>query len=270
MLAKYDLQADVNIRDYLPIKETSQNILFNWYVEKELMVPDLANGGFISVTTQTVEVTQNEVIDLHLGMCWIDTNTNFNIGYQHLEADPASYVVTDGVLPDGLALNSATGQLTGTITADVDTVNQFTINTQGLNAIYIFNIAEIIEVGYFYDGSNLKLPGTVIEGWIEVTTDNYQLEVNKNYFIDSGALTGIPMNLIMPSTAKMGDKIVLIDATGTASSNTWIINPNGLRIDTPGNGTGTWAIGTGKVQYELVYFVSTRTSSEWIVRETAT
>ena len=270
MTGIYDLQANQAIRDYLPIKETNQNILFNWYVEKELMVRDLIYGGFISATTQTVEVTQNEVIDLDLGMCWIDTNTNFNIGYQHLEADPASYVVTDGALPDGLALNSATGQLTGTITADVDTVNQFTINTQGLNAIYIFNIAEIIEVGYFYDGSNLKLPGTVIEGWIEVTTDNYQLEVNKNYFIDSGALTGIPMNLIMPSTAKMGDKIVLIDATGTASSNTWIINPNGLRIDTPGNGTGTWAIGTGKVQYELVYFVSTRTSSEWIVRETAT
>ena len=270
MLAKYDLQADVNIRDYLPIKETSQNILFNWYVEKELMVPDLINGGFISVTTQTVEVTQNEVINLHLGMCWIDTNTNFNIGYQHLEADPASYVVTDGALPDGLALNSATGQLTGTITSDEDIVNQFTINTQGLNAIYIFNIAEIIEVGYFYDGTNLTLPGRVVEGWIEVITNNYQLAINKNYMIDSGALTGLPMNLTLPSTAKMGDRIVLLDATRTTHTNSWIINTNGIEVLGESQPNGVWTVNIQGVQYELVYFESTKNASNngWVVRET--
>ena len=78
------------------------------------------------------------------------------------------------------------------------------------------------------------------------------------------------MNLIMPDTAKMGDKIVLIDATKTAGNNSWIINPNGLSIDSPGNGTATWTLGTAGIQYELVYFVSTRSSSEWIVRETKT
>ena len=49
-----------------------------------------------------------------------------------------------------------------------------------------------------------------------------------------------------------------------------IINPNGLRIDSPGNGTATWTLGTAGIQYEFVYFVSTRSTSEWIVRETAT
>ena len=270
----YDQQANQTIRDYLPIQETGQNILFNWYVEKELMIPQLSNGAntgnFISTTPQTITAKQNETISLNLGMCWIDTNTTQHIGYQHLEVGAQTYTISSGALPAGLSLNTTTAQLAGTLTADIDTVATFTITAHNVNAIYTFNITELVETGYYYDGSNLKLPGTVIEGWIEVTTDNYQLEVNKNYFIDSGALSGIPMNLTMPSTAKMGDKIVLIDATGTASSNTWIINPNGLSIDTPGNGTGTWAIGTGKVQYELVYFVSTRTSSEWIVRETAT
>ena len=273
MTGIYDQQANQAIRDYLPIKETSQNIVFNWYVEKELKIPDLGNGGapwFMSPATQTVNVKQNDVIDLHLGMCWIDTNTNFIIGYQHLEAEPTSYVVTDGALPDGLSLNSATGELTGTITADVDTVNQFTINTQGVNAVYIFNISENIETGYFYDGTNLKLPGTIVEGWVEVKTDYYQLEVNTNYMIDSGALTGLPMHLTMPSTAKMGDRIVLLDATRTNNTNAWIINPNGLSINTPGLGTGTWTVNTQGIQYELIYFESTRNGnlSGWIIRET--
>jgi len=75
------------------------------------------------------------------------------------------------------------------------------------------------------------------------------------------------MHLTMPSTAKMGDRIVLLDATGTVSTNNWIINPNGLSIETPGNGTATWTIGA-VLQYELVYFESTRTQSYWIVKET--
>jgi len=271
MLGVYDLIADQPIRDYLPIKDTSQNILFNWYVEKELMVPNLTSGGapwFMSTATQTINVKQNDVIDLHLGMCWIDTNTNFIIGYQHLEAEPTSYVVTDGALPDGLALNSATGELTGTITADIDTVNQFTINTQGMNAIYIFNIAENIEIGYFYDGTNLTLPGTIVEGWIEVITDYYQLEVNTNYMIDSGALTGLPMHLSLPSTAKTGDKIVLLDATETANTNNWLINTNGGVVMGQNQPGGQWTVATMGVQYELVYFESTRFSDYWIVRET--
>ena len=272
--AIYDAQANQTIRDYLPIQETGQNILFNWYVEKELQIPQLSNGAntgnFISTTPQTITAKQNETISLNLGMCWIDTNTTQHIGYQHLEVGAQAYTISSGALPAGLSLNTTTGQLAGTLTADIDTVATFTITAHNVNAIYTFNITELIETGYYYDGSNLKIPGTVVEGWVEVKTDNYQLEVNKNYFIDSGALSGIPMNLIMPDTAKMGDKIVLIDATKTAGNNSWIINPNGLRIDSPGNGTATWTLGTAGIQYELVYFVSTRSSSEWIVRETKT
>ena len=272
--AIYDAQANQTIRDYLPIQETGQNILFNWYVEKELQIPQLSNGAntgnFISTTPQTITAKQNETISLNLGMCWIDTNTFRHIGYQHFEVGAQAYTISSGALPAGLSLNTTTGQLAGTITADIDTTDTFTLTAHNVNAIYTFNITELIETGYYYDGSNLKIPGTVVEGWVEVKTDNYQLEVNKNYFIDSGALSGIPMNLIMPDTAKMGDKIVLIDATKTAGNNSWIINPNGLRIDSPGNGTATWTLGTAGIQYELVYFVSTRSSSEWIVRETKT
>ena len=88
--------------------------------------------------------------------------------------------------------------------------------------------------------------------------------------IDSGALTGLPMNLTMPNSAKMGDRIVLIDATRTNHTNSWIIDPNGLRINTPGSGTATWTVNTQGVQYELVYFVSTRSAglTGWVVRET--
>ena len=272
--ALYDSQANQTIRDYLPIQETGQNILFNWYVEKELQIPHIYNnantGNFISTTPQTITAKQNETISLNLGMCLIDTNTTQHIGYQHLEVGAQAYTISSGALPAGLSLNTTTGQLQGTLTADIDTIDTFTITAHNVNAIYTFNITELVETGYYYDGSNLKIPGTVVEGWIEVKTDNYQLEVNKNYFIDSGALSGIPMNLIMPDTAKMGDKIVLIDATKTAGSNSWIINPNGLRIDSPGNGTATWTLGTAGIQYEFVYFVSTRSTSEWIVRETAT
>ena len=67
---------------------------------------------------------------------------------------------------------------------------------------------------YFYDGTDLRIPGRVIDNWIEVKTDNYQLAVNKNYMIDSGALTGLPMNLTMPSSAKMGDTIILMEIGG--------------------------------------------------------
>ena len=105
--------------------------------------------------------------------------------------------------------------------------------------------------------------------WVEVRTDNFQFEVNKNYMIDSGSLSGIPMNLIMPSSAVMGDRIILLDATKTSSSNSWIINPNGLSIQFPGNGTSTWTISSSNPypKYELVYFVSTRSSglTEWLV-----
>ena len=105
--------------------------------------------------------------------------------------------------------------------------------------------------------------------WVEVRTDNFQFEVNKNYMIDSGSLSGIPMNLIMPSSAVMGDRIILLDATKTSSTNSWIINPNGLSIQFPGNGTSTWTISSSNPypKYELVYFVSTRSSglTEWLV-----
>ena len=105
--------------------------------------------------------------------------------------------------------------------------------------------------------------------WVEVRTDNFQFEVNKNYMIDSGSLSGIPMNLIMPSSAVMGDRIILLDATKTSSTNSWIINPNGLSIQFPGSGTGTWTVSSSNPypKYELVYFVSTRSSglTEWLV-----
>ena len=105
--------------------------------------------------------------------------------------------------------------------------------------------------------------------WVEVRTDNFQLEVNKNYMIDSGSLSGLPMNLTMPSSAVMGDRIILLDATKTSSSNSWIINPNGLSIQYPGSGTSTWTISssTPYPKYELIYFVSTRSSgfNEWLV-----
>jgi len=108
--------------------------------------------------------------------------------------------------------------------------------------------------------------------WVEVRTNNFQLEVNKQYMVDGGSLTGIPMNLIMPSSAVMGDRITLLDATRTNSIISWIINPNGLSIQTPGSGTNNWTINTLGIQYELVYFVSTRSSglTEWIVRTTVT
>ena len=105
--------------------------------------------------------------------------------------------------------------------------------------------------------------------WVEVRTDNFQFEVNKNYMIDSGSLSGIPMNLIMPSSAVMGDRIILLDATKTSSTNSWIINPNGLSIQFPGSGTGTWTVSSSNPypKNELVYFVSTRSSglTEWLV-----
>lgn len=116
--------------------------------------------------------------------------------------------------------------------------------------------------------------GAVMQGlggteWVEVRTDNFQLEVNKNYMIDSGSLSGIPMNLTMPSSAVMGDRIILLDATKTAITNSWIVNPNGLSIQYPGNGSSNWTISssTPYPKYELIYFVSTRSSglTEWLV-----
>ena len=127
-------------------------------------------------------------------------------------------------------------------------------------------ILETTDTGANYYGSMPGLGGTE---WVEVRTDNFQFEVNKNYMIDSGSLSGIPMNLIMPSSAVMGDRIILLDATKTSSTNSWIINPNGLSIQFPGSGTGTWTVSSSNPypKYELVYFVSTRSSglTEWLV-----
>jgi hypothetical protein len=78
------------------------------------------------------------------------------------------------------------------------------------------------------------------------------------------------MNLTMPSSAKMGDRIVLLDATRTSGSNAWIISPNGIEVLGATIANGVWTVNTAGVQYELVYFESTRSSSEsgWVVRET--
>ena len=271
MNAFYDTGGTAPIRDYLPIQETPQRLLYSWYVTKDLRIPDLTGSGFIAATSQSIDASQGEVINLNLGMCWVDTSSSWLIGYQHLEADAQTYQVS-GTIPTGLSLNTTTGVLTGTIEADQTVSNTFTISAHGVNAPYTFNITETDETGYFYDGTDLRIPGRVIDNWIEVKTDNYQLEVNKNYMIDSGALTGLPMNLIMPSSAKMGDTIVLIDATRTNNTNSWIIDPNGLKIHTPGSGTGTWTVNTQSVQYELVYFESTRSTglTGWVIRETTT
>ena len=106
--------------------------------------------------------------------------------------------------------------------------------------------------------------------WVEVRTDNFQLEVNKNYMIDGGSLSALPMNLIMPSSAVMGDRMIWIDATRTNNTTAWIVNPNGSNIIYPGNGTSSWTINSQGTQYELIYFVSTRSSSftGWTVRDT--
>ena len=268
--ALYDTGSTVPIRDYLPLQETPQRTLFTWYVPKELRVPNLAGSGFITNTAQSISASQGEVINLNLGMAWVDINSSWIIGYQHLEVDSQTYQVA-GTVPAGLTLNTTTGTLTGTITSDETVTNTFTISAHGVQASYTFNITEIEETGYFYDGTDLRIPGRVIDNWIEVKTDNYQLAVNKNYMIDSGALTGLPMNLTMPSSAKMGDTIILMDATSTAGTNDWIIDPNGLKIHTPGNGTSTWTVSTVDVQYELVYFESTRSAGQtgWIIRVTS-
>ena len=270
MNALYDSGTTSAIRDYLPIQETPQRLLYSWYVTKELRVPNLAGSGFIAPTSQSINALQGEVINLNLGMCWVDTSSSWLIGYQHLEADAQSYSLT-GDFPSGLTLNTTTGVVTGTITADQTVSNTFTISAHGISASYTFNIIETDETGYFYDGTDLRIPGRVIDNWIEVKTDNYQLAVNKNYMIDSGALTGLPMNLTMPSSAKMGDTIILMDATSTASTNSWIIDPNGLKIHTPGSGTSTWTVSSVDVQYELVYFESTRSAglTGWIIRVTS-
>ena len=270
MTALYDTGGTASITDYLPIQETPQRTLFSWYVPKELKVPNLAGSGFITNTGQSVSASQGEVINLNLGMAWVDTNNSWIIGYQHLEVDAEVYQVA-GTVPAGLTLNTTTGMLTGTITSDETVSNTFTITAHGVQASYTFNITEIEETGYFYDGTDLRIPGRVIDNWIEVKTDNYQLAVNKNYMIDSGALTGLPMNLTMPSSAKMGDTIILMDATSTAGTNDWIINPNGLKIHTPGSGTSTWTVSSVDVQYELVYFESTRSAGQtgWIIRVTS-
>ena len=87
----------------------------------------------------------------------------------------------------------------------------------------------------------------------------------------TGGPSGVPTDLTMPSSAKMGDTIVLIDATRSLQSNcTWRIDPNGLKIHTPGSGLSTWSItGNAGIQYKLVYFESTRLASlsGWVVRE---
>ena len=271
MFAYYDAGGQyVAITDYFPIQETPQRSLYSWFVPKELRVPNLSGTGFITNTAQTVNVSQGEVINLNLGMCWVDTSSSWLIGYQHLEADAQTYSLS-GTLPSGLTLNTTTGVLTGTITSDVAVTNTFTITAHSTGAVYNFVITENDETGYFYDGTDLKIPGRVIDNWIEVKTDNYQLAVNKNYMIDSGALTGLPMNLTMPSSAKMGDTIILMDATSTAGTNSWIIDPNGLKIHTPGSGTSTWTVSSVDVQYELVYFESTRSTglTGWIIRVTS-
>ncbi len=180
-----------------------------------------------------------------------------------------------GNLPSELSFSKRTGKLTGTLgTYETSSEYSFTVTVDNsyFSEIhnYSFSIGEADELGYDYDGTDLRIPGRVIDNYIEVKTDNYQLAVNKNYMIDSGALTGLPMNLTMPNSAKMGDRIVLIDATRTNHTNSWIIDPNGLRINTPGSGTATWTVNTQGVQYELVYFVSTRSAglTGWVVRET--
>jgi hypothetical protein len=88
--------------------------------------------------------------------------------------------------------------------------------------------------------------------------------------IDSGALTGAPMNLTLPSTAKMGDRIVLLDATRTCGTHSWIINTNGIEVLGESQPNGVWTVNIQGVQYELVYFESTKNASNngWVVRET--
>ena len=180
-----------------------------------------------------------------------------------------------GPIPSELSFNNRTGYLTGTLgTYETSSTYAFTINANNgyfsQTQNYSFSISEAEEVGYHYDGANLILPGRVLDNWIEVKTNNYQLAVNKNYMIDSGALTGLPMNLTLPSTAKMGDRIVLLDATRTTHTNSWVIDTNGIEVLGQSQPSGEWTVNTQGVQYELVYFESTRSSSEsgWVVRET--
>ena len=82
--------------------------------------------------------------------------------------------------------------------------------------------------------------------------------------IDSYALNPAAMTFILPSSAKMGDTIQLIDATRVQTINNWIINPNGLSI--AGSGAGNYTISSGD-SLEFVYFESTRSTSlnAWIV-----
>jgi hypothetical protein len=69
----------------------------------------------------------------------------------------------------------------------------------------------------------------------------------------------------------MGDTIVLIDATRClGANNSWVIDTNGIEVLGATIATGVWNVNTAGVQYELVYFESTRSASEsgWVVRET--
>jgi hypothetical protein len=87
--------------------------------------------------------------------------------------------------------------------------------------------------------------------WIEATGAS-TIESNYNYFVDTSSSA---FTLTLPSSPNMGDRITLLDATGSFATNALTINPNGLTI--MGQTGKMLQLSDNNVAVELVFYNST-------------
>lgn len=103
------------------------------------------------------------------------------------------------------------------------------------------------------NGSNYtynSLSGTVT--WDTVKTSSFTATGNYGYFVNT---TSAAITVTLPSSASLGQSVIIIDYAGTAATNNITINPNGLKIN---GSTSNVSIVTNRESITLIYIDSTQ------------
>ena len=210
---------------------------------------------------------------------WVTSTTNFATFYsgavidQDLSATITSWAnekigETDytliGNLPSELTFSKRTGKLTGTLgTYETSNVYSFTItaNNGYTSTIhnYSFTIGEGDELGYYYDGSTLTVPGNLIAkaGWTTATS-NLSATVGAQYLVDTTSNT---VTITLPASPVTGNYIRVVDAAGNSNTNKIIVARNGKNIQ----GTAQdLEITSSRAGLTLVYYDAT---NGWVIAE---
>jgi hypothetical protein len=87
--------------------------------------------------------------------------------------------------------------------------------------------------------------------WSEITSAN-TLESNNNYLVNTSSSA---YTLLLPESPQMGDRISLIDATGSFATNNLTVNPNGLSI--MGQTGKSLLLSSDNITLDLVFYNST-------------